>query len=66
MKGVVDSSSQGTQIHNEVNNKFILYKDVIFLEFSKNGKTIEWKLDHLDRFTHVKKYHDFDDDIPHI
>jgi hypothetical protein len=66
------ASSWGTQIpprhiiYDEVNKKFILSKDVVFLESTKNDKTIEWQLDHLDRFTHVKTYHEFDNEIPHL
>jgi hypothetical protein len=36
------------------------------LESSKNDKTVERQLDHLDKFTHVKTYHKFDDEIPHL
>jgi hypothetical protein len=39
---------------------------VIFLESSKKDETIERKLDHLDRFTCVKTYHEFDDEIMHL
>jgi hypothetical protein len=49
-----------------VNKKLIPSKDVIFLESSKNDKIVERQLDHLDKFTHVKTYHEFDDEIPHI
>jgi hypothetical protein len=49
-----------------VNKKFIPSKYIIFLKFTKNGKTIEQQLDHLERFTHVKTYHKFDDEIPHF
>jgi hypothetical protein len=43
-----------------------LFPDVIFLESTKNDKIVERQLDHLDRFTHVNTYHDFDDEIPHL
>ena len=33
---------------------------------NKNNKTIEIQLDHLDRFTHVKTYHEFNIEIPHL
>jgi hypothetical protein len=46
--------------------KFILSRDVIFLESSKKDETVERQLDHLDRFTCVKTYHEFDDEIPHL
>jgi hypothetical protein len=53
-------------LYNERNKKFILFRDVIFIESSKNDETIERQLDHLNRFTRVKTYHEFDDDIPHL
>jgi len=37
-----------------------------FLESTKNEKIIERQLDHLDQFTHVKTYCEFDDEIPHL
>jgi hypothetical protein len=52
-------------LYNEVNKKSILSEDVFFLESSKNDKIVERQLD-LDRFTHVKTYHEFDDEIPHL
>jgi len=39
---------------------------VIFLESTRNDETNECQLDHLDRFTHVKTYHEFDNEIPHL
>jgi hypothetical protein len=53
-------------LYDEVNKKFILSRDVIFLIFTKNDKIVERQLDPLDRFTHVKTYHEFDDEIPHL
>jgi hypothetical protein len=53
-------------LYDEVNKKLILSRDVIFLEYTKNDKIVERQPDHLDRFTHVKTYHDFDDEIPHL
>jgi hypothetical protein len=47
-------------------NKFILSRDVIFLESSKKDKIVERKLDHLDRLTRVKTYDEFDDELPHM
>jgi hypothetical protein len=59
-------TNKGYRLCDETNNKFILSIDVIFLESSKNDKTVEKQLDHLDRFTNVKTYHEFDDEIPHL
>jgi hypothetical protein len=39
---------------------------VIFLESSKKDETVERHLDHLHRFTLIKTYHEFDDEIPHL
>jgi hypothetical protein len=39
---------------------------VVFLESTTNDKTVGQHLDHLDRFTHVKTYHEFEDEIPHL
>jgi hypothetical protein len=60
------NTTKAYRLYDEVNKKFILSRDVIFLESSKNEKTVERQLDHLDRFTHVKTYHEFDDEIPHL
>jgi hypothetical protein len=69
MQGVRSVSSWGTQIphpYDETNKKFILSIDVIFLESYKKDKYVERKLDHMDRFTRLKTYHEFDDEIPRI
>ena len=60
------NTTKGYCIYDETNKKFILSKDVIFLESSKNDESVERKLDHLDKFTCVKTYHEFDDEIPHL
>jgi hypothetical protein len=60
------NTTKGYHIYDETNNKFILSIDVIFLESTKKDKIVERQLDHLDRFTHVKTCHEFDDEIPHI
>jgi len=39
---------------------------VIFLESSNKDEIVERQLDYLDRFTCVKTYHEFDDNIPHL
>jgi len=46
-------TTKSYHIYNEANKNFIISRDVVFLESTKIGKTIEWKLDHMDRFTHV-------------
>ena len=72
MQGITNVSSLGTHtskayhIYDEVNNKFIIYRDVIFLESSKIGNVVDWQLNHLDRFTRVKTYHEIGDEILHL
>jgi hypothetical protein len=39
---------------------------VTFLESIKKYETVERHVDHLDRFTRVNTYDEFDDEIPHI
>jgi hypothetical protein len=60
------NTTKGYHLYDETNKKFILSRDVIFLESSKKDETVERQLDHLDRFTHVKTYNEFDDEIPHL
>jgi hypothetical protein len=60
------NTTEACCLYDEVNNKFILSRDVIFLKSSKNDKVVERQLDHLDKFNHVKTYHEFDDEIPHL
>jgi hypothetical protein len=60
------NTTKGYCLYDEVNKKFILSRDVTFLESSMNDKIVERQLDHLDKFTHVKTHHEFDDEIPHL
>jgi hypothetical protein len=60
------NTTKGYRIYDETNNKFIISRDVIFLESSKKNEKVERQLDHLDKFTRVKTYHEFDDEIPHL
>jgi hypothetical protein len=60
------NTTKGYHLYDEENKKFILSRDVIFLESSKNDKIVERQLDHLDKFTRVKRYHEFDNEIPHL
>jgi hypothetical protein len=61
----LSNTSKAYHIYNEVNKIFIHSRDVFFLESSKNDKTVEQQLNHLDIFTHVKTYHKFDNGIQH-
>jgi adenylate kinase family enzyme len=60
------NTTKGYHIYDEINKKLIISKDMIFLESSKKDKIFEMQLDHLNRFTRVKTYHEFDDEIPHL
>jgi hypothetical protein len=60
------NTTKGYRLYDETNKKFILSRDVIFLESTKKDKIVERHLDHLDRFSHVNTYHEFNDEIPHI
>jgi transposase InsO family protein/adenylate kinase family enzyme len=60
------NTTKGYRLYDETNKKFILSRDVIFLESTKKDEIVERQLDHLDRFTRVKTYHEFDDEIPHL
>ena len=60
------NTSKDNRMYDEVNKKFILSRDVIFLESYKDDKTLEQKLDHLDKFNHRETYYECDNKIPHI
>ena len=59
-------NSKSYNLYDKVNKKFILSRDVIFLESSKTDNVVERHLDRLDRFTHAKSFQEFDNQIPHI
>jgi hypothetical protein len=63
------NTTKAYRLYDEINKNFInsiLSRDVVFLESTKNDKNVERQLDHLDRFTHVKTYHEFDNEIAHL
>jgi len=45
------NTSKAYRLYDEVNKKFVVSRDVIFLESSKTDNVVERKLDCLDRFT---------------
>ena len=51
-------------LYDEVNKKFVVSRDVIFLESSKTDNAVEWQLDRLDRFAKAKSFQEFDNQIP--
>ena len=60
------NTSKGYRLYDETNKKFVIARDVIFLESSKSDKVVERQLDRLDRFTHAKSFQEFDSQIPHL
>ena len=60
------NTSKGYRLYDEANKKFVIARDVIFLESSKSEKFVERQLDRLDRFTHAKSFQEFDNVIPHL
>jgi hypothetical protein len=60
------NTTKGYYLYDEINKKFIISTYVIFLESFKKDKIVDRQLDHLDKFTRVKTYHEFDDEIPHL
>jgi hypothetical protein len=60
------NTSKDYRMYDEVNKKFIVSRDVIFLESSKDDKTVERQFDNLDKFTHQKTYYECNNEIPHL
>ena len=60
------NTSKAYHLYDELNNKCILSRDVFFLESLKDDKTVEWQLNHLDKFTHWETYFECDNEIAHL
>ena len=60
------NTSKAYRLYDEMNMKFIIYRDVIFLESSKTDNVVDQQLDHLDRFKHEKYFQEFGNEIPHL
>eukprot|EP00253_Pinus_taeda_P015766 PITA_15766 len=60
------NTSKAYRVYDEVNKKFFVSRDVIFLESSKSDNVVERKHDCLDRFTKMKSFQEFDNHIPHL
>ena len=60
------NTSKACRLYDEVNKKFVVSRDVIFLESSKTDNVVEQQLDRLDRFENAKSFQEFDNQIPHI
>ena len=52
--------SKAYRLYDEFNKKFVVSRDVIFLESSKTDNVVEWQLDRLDRFKNEKSFQEFD------
>ena len=53
-------------MYDEDNMKFIVSRDVIFLEFEKDVLTIDKQLAQLDIFHSKKIYHEIDNELPNL
>ena len=60
------NTSKAYHLYDEVNKKFVVSRDVIFLELSKTDNVVERQLDLLDRFAKAKSFQEFDNQIPHL
>ena len=60
------NTSKAYGLYDEDNMKFIISRDVIFLEFEKDALTIDKQHAHLDRFHSKKIYHEMDNWIPNL
>jgi len=60
------NTSKAYRLYDEVNKIFVVSRDVIFLESSKNDNVVERQLDCFDRFTNAKSFQEFDSQIPHL
>jgi hypothetical protein len=60
------NTTKGYRLYDDTNKKSIISRDVLFLESSKKDIIIERQVGHLDKFTRVNTYHEFDDEIPHL
>ena len=60
------NTSKAYRLYDEVNKKFVISRDVIFLESSKSNNVVEQQLDRLDKFAKTKSFQEFDNQIPHL
>jgi len=60
------NTSKAYHLYDEVNKKFVVSRDVIFLESSKSDNVVERQLDRLDKFAKTKSFQEFDNQIPHL
>ena len=53
-------------MYDEVNKKFVISRDVIFLETNKNDQSIERQLNHLESYPRPKTYSENEYEIPNL
>ena len=61
-----EENSKAYRLYDEVNKKFVISRDVIFLETNKNDQSIERQLDRLENYPHPKKYYENEYEIPNL
>lgn len=60
------NTSKSYKLYDKENKKFILSRDVIFLECDKDDSNIDRQLTHLEKFASKKFYFESYNDVPHI
>lgn len=60
------TTSKTYMLYDEENKKFILSRDVIFLESDKDNSTVDMQLAYLEKIASKKFYFEYDNDVPHI
>ena len=58
-------TSKAYRLYDEANKKFILSRDVIFLETYKDSLTVERQLNQIEKFVFQKFYYESDNILPH-
>ena len=59
------NTSRAYRLYDEENKKFIVSRDVVFLEFDKDASIVDRQLSHLDKFHSKKFYYESDNELPH-
>lgn len=59
------ATSKAYRLYDEENKKFILSRDVIFLESDKINSIVDKQLAHLEKFASKKFYFAFNNVVPH-
>ena len=59
------NTSRAYRLYDEENKKFIVSRDVVFLEFDKDASIVDRQLSHLDKFHSKNFYYEWDNELPH-